>query len=60
MVQNQSICKKVDLNIIAIFGESHSWLKHMRYEITMRIVEFQRLAQVFSVLTCGTTNTDDI
>lgn len=60
MVQNQSICKQVDFNIIAKFGDSHSWLEHMRYEITVRIVVFQRIAQVFSVLIYGTTNTDDI
>lgn len=60
MVQNQNICKKVDLNINAKFGDFHSWLKHMRHEITVRTVGFQRLAKVFSVLTYDTTNTDDI
>lgn len=61
MLQDQSICKQVDLNIIAIFEDSHSSLKYVRYEITVRIVVFQRLApQVFSILKYGTTNPDNI
>lgn len=58
MVQIQ--CKKVDLNSTAKSGDSCSWLKYTRYRITVRIVGFQRIAQVLSVLTYGTTNTDDI
>lgn len=61
MVQDQRVCKQVDLNIIAKFEDSHSSLKHVRYKITVRIAVFQRLApQVFCILKYGTTNPDDI
>lgn len=60
LLTRQAFYFVVDLNIIAIFGDSHSWLKHTRDEITLRTALFQRISQVLSVLTYGMINTDDI